>query len=734
VYLFKDKDEVEISYTCKLCLNEIKFKITADEYKKVTKFPIRKEIEHGSPAHLLVVYFNQYLEVENFKIKEITEERDVKFSEELTKQVLSELDLTTAEIELYFRTTGREAVSIGEMAILINKSKEECQEIAKKFVEKGLFKEIIGAKPHYAALPPYAALVAQLQKFHQYISDIKSDLPKQLDQSFKKLESTTTEKIEKPPASPVVPGELMKELKDNMLSQIKSQKKEFDETMAVMEQIRGITDDISLLESSSGEAIAPHTSDLTTQFQKINENTNQIIKGQVQELKDEFGTIKTTISQNLQKLRLGVIQSTVDQVIEKIVDSRLQDIIDNINVQLSVNQMTFSDELKKTATATATGGINTEILDKIKDTIQKTVKNLDGITAKSDEDKEKIFESITENFNKAVLTAESKIDGISGGVFESFGNLKEIFSNQIVSTLDNTLSDILKKLETSEKVTKEFWDQAKFGEGLTMRDIWFIRSPESAKAHINDEISKAKMRVLIVAPQITDVDINAIKSRPSRINFRIAASIDLSNQEHLALINQLDQMDNVDYRHRDLQNLWGINRDYEEVIVCVLSKTEIRGDSVTEIAGLGSIIEEHIKIFVPILEEAWMSARKEVVQSIKSSLTQEPPKEKITEQPLPSTTPIPKEIPSEPKSDKKGLLGKQFDLIFDSIDSLTGIEIAAALEKFQSEYIKIEGYNSVLKNVNTMTSTLKSKTYVLSQSEREDLKMKMKFWRQKFEI
>jgi len=731
LYLFKDKEEIDIPYTCKLCLNELKFKITADEYKKVSKFPIKKEIEHGDPAHVLIVYFNQYLEVENFKIKEITQERDVKFSEELTKQVLSELDLTSEEVELYFRTTGREAVSIGEMALLIGKPKEQCQEIATKFVEKGLFKEIVGAKPHYAALPPYAALVAQLQKFHQYISDIKSDIPRQLDQSFKKLE-LTTEKIQAAPKSPTVPNELMKELKDNMLSQIKSQKKEFDETMAVMEQIRGITDDISLLESSSSETMAPPSTDLTTQFQKINENTNQIIKGQIQELKEEFGTIKTTISQNLQKLRLGVIQDTVDQVIEKIVDSRLKDIIDNINVQLSVNQMTFSDELKKTATTT--GGLNTEILDKIKDTIQKTVKNLDGITTKSEEDKEKIFESISENFNKAVLTAESKINSISGGVFESFGNLKEMFSNQIVSTLDNTLSDILKKLERSEKVTKEFWDQAKFGEGLTMKDIWFIRSPESAKAHINDEISKAKMRVLIVAPQITDVDIDAIKNRPSRINFRIASSIDLSNQEHLAIINQLDQMDNVDYRHRDLQNLWGINRDYEEVIVCVLSKTEIRGDTITEIAGLGSIIEEHIKLLVPLLEEAWMSARKEVVQSIKASLTQEPILDKIKEQPLEIEVPEKEVIPTEQKTEKNTLLGKQFDLIFDNIDTLTGIEIAAALEKFQSEFIKIEGYNSVLKNVNAMTSTLKTKTYILSQSERDDLKMKMSFWRQKFQI
>ncbi|TFG16771.1 MAG: hypothetical protein EU533_08765, partial [Promethearchaeota archaeon] len=244
--MFKDKDSVEIPYTCKLCLQEVKFTVSKEEYKATIKFPIKKEITHGDPKHVLTAYLNQYLEVETFEIKELEQKKEVSFSKDLTRQVLSELDLSDDEIELYFRTTGREAVSIGEMAILINKSKEQCETIAKKFIQKGLFKEIVGAKPHYAALPPYAALVAQLKKFHQYISDIKKSIPIQLDQSFKKLE-TTTEKVEKAPDS----NEMMKELKSNMLNQIKSQKKEFDETMAVMDQIRGITNEISSLEGIS---------------------------------------------------------------------------------------------------------------------------------------------------------------------------------------------------------------------------------------------------------------------------------------------------------------------------------------------------------------------------------------------------------------------------------------------------------------------------------------------------
>lgn len=726
MYLFKDKDQIEIPYSCKVCLKEIKFKVTMDEYKAVTKFPIKKESLHGDPPHKLIVYLNQYLEVENFEIKDVVQREEVSYSEELTRQVLGELGLNDEEIELYFRTTGREAVSIGEMALLINKPKELCEGIAKRFVEKGLFKEIIGAKPHYTALPPYAALIGQLKKFHKYISDIKSSIPVQLNKTFTTIETT--------PSKAVTPDstKLMKELKDTMLSQIRSQKKEFDETMAVMDQIRGITEDISKLEGAATTVPTDQLGDVSKKFEDINKKTNQIIKGQLSDLKGEFDNIKSTVSSNLQKLRLGVIQQTVDQVLEKIINTRLKEITDAVNVQLSVSQMAFSDELKKVST-----GIDPEIINKLKDSLQSTMKNIDGLASKVEEDKEKIYSDIAENFNKAVKAAEEKIEGISGGVLESFGDMRDVFSNQIVSTLNTTLDDILQRLEVSERVTSEFWEQAKKGAGFTMKDIWFIRSPESAKAHINDEILKAKMRVLIVAPQLDDIDIEAIKNRPSHINFRIATSIDLSNPNHLSIIEHFDKMDNVDYRHRALQNLWGINKDYESVVVCVLNKTEIRGEIVTEIAGVGSIIEEHIKIFVPILEEAWLGARKEVVHEVKRQILEKPaaptPAEKvepIAQKPKVMEKPL-KEIPT---TETKSLLSKQFDLILDGFENMTGLELSKALEKFQTEYINKEGYNSVLKNINNTSNDIRSKTYILSQSEKEDLKMKMQFWKQKLNL
>jgi hypothetical protein len=147
-----------------------------------------------------------------------------------------------------------------------------------------------------------------------------------------------------------------------------------------------------------------------------------------------------------------------------------------------------------------------------------------------------------------------------------------------------------------------------------------------------------------------------------------------------------------------------------------------------------------------------MSSRKEVMHSIKSSiqketstpkpqtqveLKKEEQKEKARLKPqvqIPKVM-VPKEsVTTEKPVGDESLLTKQFNLIFENLDSLMGLELSSALEKFQSEYIKDKGYNSVLKNIHNTSATLKSKKYVLSQPEKDDLKQKMNFWRTKLDL
>lgn len=701
MYLFKEQDEIEIPIMCKLCFKEIKFKVTADEYRNITEFPFRREDVHGIPQHKIIVYINKNLEIENFTIKELTEpkteEKELTVEQqELTKQLLSNIDLSDEEIELYFRTSGRDVVSLGELAILSNKPKEECKKIADRFIDKGLFKDIPGATPHYAPLPPYAALVSQLQKFHDYISNMKDVAPTELNKSFSQLEAQAGGVKQLKDYT-----DFILDLKENTISQLFNQKQDFDNIATAISQIGEISTVITNLEGKTrnimdnqidnlanqfkaisdkiSESMKLQIDDLTKQYEDISKQITQKIGGQVEGLESQFEGIKSKISKNLEKLRLGVLQQAVDQVVDMSFADWIKNIKESLNSQLGAIEKVSKDGLVKTkialnrqikeietlhdeGIANTTEMFNTEFVSKLKEAIDNTVNSIKDITsstAKSGEEVRDIFSDISKKFSQAVTMAEEKLGGISENVFGSFQDLKGTFSTKIVDTLNNLLNDIMDRLEVSEKATVEFWEQAKTGGGgaaLTMKDIWFVRSIEGAKAHINDQISKAKMRVLIVAPELTDINMESIKACKPHINIRITASIDPSNPSHKAMIDELTKSTNVSIRNRRLKNLWGINKDYEQVVLCVLSQSDLG----TEIAGIGSIIEEHIKIFVPILEDAWMGAQKITTPSMRTTYTPQEPIEKPTPTPVsppetqkPPLTPVPPKPAERPKEPEK---------------------------------------------------------------------------------
>ena len=81
-----------------------------------------------------------------------------------------------------------------------------------------------------------------------------------------------------------------------------------------------------------------------------------------------------------------------------------------------------------------------------------------------------------------------------------------------------------------------------------MKDIWFIRSVEGVKAHINEEMKKIKARILIIAPEITDVNLEAVKEVKKHVNVRIAANIDLSKADHVAAYGEIKNLPNITVR------------------------------------------------------------------------------------------------------------------------------------------------------------------------------------------
>ena len=86
-----------------------------------------------------------------------------------TKQVLELIGLTQDGIEAYFHLTGRGPVMAGEIALLIDVPEERAFQIANSLLEKGLVREIPGSTPFYVALPPYTALLNQIENFKKIV-------------------------------------------------------------------------------------------------------------------------------------------------------------------------------------------------------------------------------------------------------------------------------------------------------------------------------------------------------------------------------------------------------------------------------------------------------------------------------------------------------------------------------------------------------------------------------------
>jgi hypothetical protein len=329
----------------------------------------------------------------------------------------------------------------------------------------------------------------------------------------------------------------------------------------------------------------------------------------------------------------------------------------------------------------------------------------------------------------------------------------------------------------------EFFDRSKKASMLSYRDVWFVRSIEGMKAQINETLTRLKMRVHIIAPSLDDIDFVAISNVKKHINVRISTNFDWNNPEHKSKLAQILKYPNISIRYYPRENLWAINRDFEEVVVCAVSKIEL---SDFEIAGMGSILEEHVKLFAGVLEEVWMQAKKVSDEEIKYSLGADfqLPTQKEVEPVILQTAPkISKPItPLKPESsiktsytpkkveslekikqklevDKKPLIKtpikpqpsievpkvvskdleersvlELFTEVINNLDKKIGGELSSDIEMIRNKIVEEKGYSSVLGAMTITIASLKLVPKLLTKAEIEETQKKIEFWMGKLNI
>ncbi|NVM37601.1 MAG: hypothetical protein HWN81_18540 [Candidatus Lokiarchaeota archaeon] len=640
-----------------------------------------------------------------------------------TKHVLELIGLAHDEVSTYYKITGRGPVMIGEIALLTNISEERAAEISENLFQKGLLKQIPGKAPIYEALPPYAALVSQIHQFKETIKTFQQIAPQNIQEKFDSLEQHS-DKLRKLDDYKTY----LQVMKTKLPAQIKTQFERFDKELDQVKRFQDVKRFILNLKE-----IVP--ADITKEFEAM-EAGLQLVKSEI-------------ASRFEKQFRIGALSSMAEKIVSKVISEQFAQITETFKAKFVQTTQNMLDQV-----------INQ--LGSISDTAGEVSTDLGSIVT-----------DIESGIVSTLEDLEDRVTGVYDEIINGINELKDLFKKEIFESIqDDIIYNIINQLESAELTMNEFWERSKETSLLSFKDVWFVRSAEGIMAQINDSLSRVKMRVHIVAPKLEDIDLIPLSGLKKHINIRISTNFDLTDPEDQARFNQVAGYPNISIRHYPRENLWSINKDFEEVVVCVVSKS-LEGEF--EIAGMGSILEEHVKLFAAVLEDVWIQSRKfeqvEITQAIKQApevsrlqsqyqkpvtptipTTSEkiPPKlvptpeitpEKVIKptptQPIePAIQPIEMQPDIQPEAviSSDGYLSTQFDSLLSKIDTLPGEHIALLLEKLQDDILERKGFSAILRQIRMSISPLKSNRNLLNNTEKEELKSKINFWRSKLKL
>jgi hypothetical protein len=495
---------------------------------------------------------------------------------------------------------------------------------------------------------------------------------------------------------------------------------------------------------------------------------NEIIK-EFDVVETRLEKIKSEISIAFEKqFRIGALKSMAEKIVSKIISEQFSDLTDYFREK-------FVNSIQGT-------------LDQVIDQLG----SLSDVAGEMSVDLGNFLSDIVSGLEETMGDLDSRIASVYDDVNRGIEELKSLFQREIYKTLEeDIMTNILDQLDLSEKTMTEFWERSKIASMLSFKDVWFVRSIEGMKAQINETITRIKAKIHIIIPKLEDVDLVAISKVKKFVNVRISTNFDVNNPNDQVKLAEIVKYPNVNIRLYSRENLYSVNRDFEEVVICAVSKNDFGG---IEIAGMGSILTEHVKLFAPILEDVWIQSKKisdseimyavessQVTTAIKQTISQptyessqtpsilnelklqsKPPLTSIkndfikpAEENLPNNTqpvvPLQSDIlpaltieePVEilkPSSDidstttPKGSVSELFDNFINNLSKKVSSELSDDLVYLRTRITEDIGYASILNPMGLTIATLSSVQNLLSSMEIEDLLKKVNFWRKKINV
>jgi sugar-specific transcriptional regulator TrmB len=479
--------------------------------------------------------------------------------QQLLSTILNQFGLSEAEIAVYSYCRNIGEIEDVELFNALANSFENINEIIFHLMDKGFIQEIPSKKGMIEAIAPFAVIFNRIAQYENLLADIKEITPQLFQEKFAEIQKYAIQTTDLAQFQ-----QIMDSLKEGMSEKLNEQQKIFDQTMALFTGHERLENALVQVKNQSG----------------------QLIKTQFNVLKKQFINLQVRILSNLEKLRLGVVTDVVKNIIQYTFKYELD------NFESTFNKM-FENNFR-TITAGLEGEINQfeHNLQTIGNTLKETITNTQS------------------HLSNGVDETQATLDKLSKNLFNLFEDLQNQFSGNVLTVFEDILGKFTDQITMGSNMMQHYWDSARKNRQYTVEDVWFVNSVEKMRIQMAESINRVKSKILIVAPRFEDIPLEAILKVPSRVHIRIECNLDLNDPQVKEQIPRILERGNVMIRHRNKIDLWAINRDFEELVIGILSPSKKKGASKWDLVAIGSIIPTHITIFEQIVEQAWIEGRK----------------------------------------------------------------------------------------------------------------------------
>ncbi|MFO8017388.1 MAG: hypothetical protein R6U96_02035 [Promethearchaeia archaeon] len=221
----------------------------------------------------------------------------------------------------------------------------------------------------------------------------------------------------------------------------------------------------------------------------------------------------------------------------------------------------------------------------------------------------KLKEDKIQTLEKTIELKEQQIkdaEGSSGKTQELEEKEEEITElKQQVDILNEELLKADKDIENLELEIEELRSGAQSTGDSKIPDFTDIEiSREEILNKMRDILGRALSKVTLVVPTITDLMDLQLYDVRSSVNLKISCLINPGIEEHSALLEEFEVLDNISLRAYEEKDRYVIIRDGEELMMAII------GNKPNNHLAFHTKDAAHIKFFNSLVLEAWLRSRK----------------------------------------------------------------------------------------------------------------------------